>query len=86
MWLKPGIIVHFIIRWLKPTAIKRKKQKLILLAEVNGNIEKKKTEIESCNGEYLLPSVLTDGSEKQIKRLALAKYFLKNDQRKTTHS
>ena len=57
-----------------------------MLAEVNGNIEKKKTEIESCNGEYLLPSVLTDGSEKQIKRLALAKYFLKNDQRKTTHS
>jgi len=36
------------------------------LAEANGNM-KKKPEIKSCKGEYLLPSVLTDGTVKQIK-------------------
>jgi hypothetical protein len=33
-------------RWLKPTAIKKKNQQLFLLAETNGNKEKKKTEID----------------------------------------
>ena len=57
------------------------------LAEANGNIKKKKKpEIKNCKGEYLLPSVSTDGTEKQITELALATYFLKNDQRKTTYS
>jgi len=38
------------------------------LAKANGNIKKKtKPEIKSCKGEYLLPSVLTDGTVKQIK-------------------
>jgi hypothetical protein len=34
------------IRWLKPTAIKKKIQKRILLAEANGNKEKKKPEMK----------------------------------------
>jgi hypothetical protein len=46
------------------------------LAEANGNKEKKKNpEIKSCRGEYLLPSVSTDGSNATYNRQALATVF-----------
>jgi hypothetical protein len=51
MRLKP----EFIVQLINPLAL------------ANGNIKKKKKpEIKSCKGEYLLPSVSTDGTENQI--------------------